>query len=302
MYGWPQQRPTLVWIAGLHSEFGTLRTRNGMNATFRPTIRAYPAVTMAAFGVSLLYVSEAHIMIAEAFAQTLTELVLANRILAREEVIDDFGHVSVRHPDNPERYFLARSRSPGVVTREDIIEFTLQGEPIPPDARPMYSEIALHSAVFMARPDVNAVVHHHARSVLPFTVVPGLALRPLFHMAAVIGAEVPLWDSHTEFDDTGMLIDDLAKGDSVARALGQHVCVLLRGHGAVCVGASLREAVFRSIYMKENAALVLKTLPLGEPTYLTPSEVDQTARRLLSDVAQVRAWDYRVARAGFAGL
>src|SRR5262249_51707810 len=113
-------------------------------------------------------VSEAHIMIAEAFTQTLTELVLANRILAREEVIDDFGHVSVRHPDNPEHYFLARSRSPGVVTREDIVEFTLQGEPIPPDARPMYSEIALHSSVFMARPDVNAVVHHHARSVLPF--------------------------------------------------------------------------------------------------------------------------------------
>ena len=236
-----------------------------------------------------------------AVTEALHQLVLANRILAREGVIDDFGHVSVRHPGNPERYFLSRSRSPEIVTREDLIEFTLEGEPIDQNGRALYRERALHGAVYMARPDVNAVTHHHARAVLPFAGS-GRKLRPAFHMAAVIGHEVPVWDSRPEFGDTNMLIETMDQGHSMARAMGGERCVLLRGHGATCAGASLREAVFVSIYLKENAELVLQMLPLGEPDYLTPGEIDQTRAMLLSDMPLTRAWDYRVARAGFRGI
>jgi ribulose-5-phosphate 4-epimerase/fuculose-1-phosphate aldolase len=236
-----------------------------------------------------------------AVADVLHQLVIANRLLAREDVIDDFGHVSVRHPENPQRYFLSRSRSPEIVVREDIIEFTLEGEPIELNGRPMYRERALHGAVYMARPDVNAVTHHHARSVLPFSLT-GKKLRPAFHMASVIGHEVPVWDSRPEFGDTNMLIETIPQGQSMARAMGQERCVLLRGHGATCSGTSLREVVFVSIYLKENAELVLNTLPLGEPDYLSAGEIDQTRAMLLSDMPQTRAWDYRAARAGFRGL
>ncbi len=236
-----------------------------------------------------------------AIAEALHQLVIANRILAREQVIDDFGHVSVRHPADPGRYFLSRSRSPEIVVREDLIEFTLEGEPIEQNGRPMYRERALHGAVYMARPDVNSVTHHHARSVLPFALT-GRPLRPAFHMASVIGHEVPVWDSRDEFGDTNMLVETLPQGQSMARAMGAERCVLLRGHGATCCGATLREAVFVSIYLKENAELVLNTLPLGEPSYLSPGEIDQTRAMLLSDLPQNRAWDYRAARAGFRGL
>lgn len=236
-----------------------------------------------------------------AVADVLHQLVIANRILAREGVIDDFGHVSARHPMNPEHYFLSRSRSPEIVVREDLIEFTLEGEPIDQNGRPMYRERALHGAVYMARPDVNAVTHHHARSVLPFAST-GRPLRPAFHMASVIGHQVPVWDSQAEFGDTNMLIETMPQGHSMAKAMGQERCVLIRGHGATCCGASLREAVFVSIYLKENAELVLSTLPLGEPAYLSAGEIDQTRAMLLSDMPQNRAWDYRAARAGFRGL
>ena len=236
-----------------------------------------------------------------AIADILNQLVIANRILAREDVIDDFGHVSVRHPTNPGRYFLSRSRSPEIVVRDDIVEFTLDGDPIDQNGRPMYRERALHGAVYIARPDVNSVTHHHARAVLPFTVTPR-PLRPIFHMASVIGHHVPLWDSQAEFGDTNMLVETMEQGHSMARAMGQHPCVLLRGHGATCCGASIREAVFVSIYMKENAQAVLDALPLGEPAYLTAGEVEKTRAMLLSDLPQNRAWDYRVARAGFRGL
>lgn len=237
-----------------------------------------------------------------AVAEALSHLVIANRILAREGVIDDFGHVSVRSPADPQRYFLSRSRSPELVTKDDLIQFTLQGEPINQDGRAMYRERALHGAVYMARPEVNAVTHHHARSVLPFSVLPGRTLRPVFHMASVIGHEVPVWDSRPEFGDTNMLVETLDQGRSMARAMGKERCVLLRGHGATCCGATLREAVFVSIYLKENAELLLNTLPFGEPEYLSPGEIDQTRAMLLSDLAQTRAWDYRVARAGFRGI
>ncbi len=231
----------------------------------------------------------------------LSQLVIANRILGREGVIDDFGHVSVRHPTDPQRYFLSRSRSPEIVTRDDLIEFTLEGEPINQNGRAMYRERAIHGAVYMARPEVNAVTHHHARAVLPFAV-PGRKLRPIFHMAAVIGHEVPVWDSQPEFGDTNMLIETMPQGRSMARAMGQERCVLLRGHGATCCGASLREAVFVSIYLKENAELTLSSAPFGEPAPLTPGEIDRTRDMLLSDLAQARSWDYRVARAGFRGV
>ena len=236
-----------------------------------------------------------------AISDVLNQLVLANRVLARENVIDDFGHVSARNPLDPGRYFLSRSRSPEIVTRDDLMEFTLEGEPLDQRGRAMYRERALHGAVYMARPDVQAVTHHHARPVLPFTMGQ-VKLRPVFHMASVIGHTVPVWDSQAEFGDTNMLIETMDQGHSMARAMGQERCVLIRGHGATCAGTSLREVVFVSIYLKENAEALLQTLPLGEPTYLTPGEVDQARAMLLSDLPQNRTWDYRLARAGFGGL
>ena len=229
------------------------------------------------------------------------ELVLANRILAREDVIDDFGHVSLRHPTDPGRYLLSRSRSPVAVTADDIMEFALDGTPTDQRGRRMYSERAIHGTIYMARPELKAVIHHHARPVIPFTVTK-LALKPVFHMGSVMGATVPTWDSQDEFGDTNMLVDDLPRGHSLARALGPHRSVLLARHGACNVGHSLRAAVFTAVYMKDNAAMILASLPHGPVSYLTPGEVEKTAAMLLSDMPLARAWDYWLTRAGFGGV
>jgi HCOMODA/2-hydroxy-3-carboxy-muconic semialdehyde decarboxylase len=240
-------------------------------------------------------------MTSDAVAHAIRELVIANRILAREDVIDDFGHVSLRHPERPDRYFLSRSRSPVAVTSDDIMEFELDGTPIAQNGRRVYAERAIHSAILMARPEVRAVIHHHARPVIPFTVTK-TPLKPVFHMGSVMGAEVPLWDSQDEFGDTNMLVDDLPRGHSLARALGPHRSVLLARHGACNVGTSLRAAVFTAVYMKDNAAMVLASLPYGPVSYLTAGEVEKTAAMLLSDMPLARAWDYWITRAGFGGV
>ncbi len=233
---------------------------------------------------------------------TIQQLVIANRILAQEDVIDDFGHISARNPVDPGRYFLSRSRSPELVTRDDIFEFTLDGEPLSDmsDRRP-YAERPIHGAIYAARADVQSVAHHHARSVLPFTVT-SQKLRPVFHMGSVIGKTVPLWDSQDEFGDTAMIVDTWAMGESLAKALGDNIMVLLARHGAVVTGAKIKETVFASVYSKETASVLLQSLPLGEPSYLTDGEIEKTGNMLRSPLAQDRAWSYYMKRCGFAGI
>jgi len=231
----------------------------------------------------------------------MTQLVMANRILAREGIIDNFGHVSMRHPLDADRYLLSRSRSPEVVTRDDILEFTLDGEQITEDPRRPYAERHIHGAIYKDRPDVNAVTHHHARPVIPFTMSK-ISLRPIFHMAAVIGPDIPTWDSQEEFGDTNMLVDSMAMGHSLSRTLGKGRVALLRGHGAVCAGADLMAVVMISIGLRDNAALMREMREIGEPVYLSDGEIEKTSAMLLGAMPLARAWDYWVARAGYGGL
>jgi ribulose-5-phosphate 4-epimerase/fuculose-1-phosphate aldolase len=229
------------------------------------------------------------------------DLVIANRILAHEEVLDDFGHVAVRHPGRPDRFFLSRSRSPEIVARDDIMEFDLTGTPVDPQGRRPYLESVLHGRLFAARPDVMATVHHHAPAVLPFTVTE-VPLRPIFHMASVLGGPVPVWDSRTDFGDTNMLIDDVARGDSLARALGGGPAALLWNHGAICAAHSLEAVIFISVRMKDNAQLQRAAMGMGAVRYLTEGEIAQTSAMLMGERPLARAWQYWRARAGFAGI
>jgi HCOMODA/2-hydroxy-3-carboxy-muconic semialdehyde decarboxylase len=228
----------------------------------------------------------------------LGDLVLANRILANEGVIDAFGHISIRHPRRSDRYFLARSRSPELVERRDIMEFDLDNGPIDSRGRTMYSERPIHGSIYRARSDVAAVCHNHARSLIPFSIT-GSSIRPVWHVAGGIGAEVPIWDIRDEFGDTDLLVTTTALGDSLARKLGPHRVCLMRGHGAVVAAHDLKAAVFVSIYLMVNAAMIREARELGEVTYLTEGEIHLTEQMNFRARSQNRAWEYWVRRAGF---
>lgn len=233
------------------------------------------------------------------FEAALADLVRANRILAHEGVMDGFGHVSIRHPENPQRYVLSRSLSPELVTREDLMEFALDDSPVDARGRSMYAERSIHGALYRARPEVNAVCHNHSSSLIPFGVT-GTALRPVFHMGAVIGSEVPIWDSRPEFGDTNLLVTDHDKGRSLAQALGARRVALMRGHGCVVTGGTLREAVFTAVYLQENAELLMRSRDMGEVNYLTEGEIRLAADHLFKPLSQDRAWEYWSRRAGCA--
>lgn len=227
----------------------------------------------------------------------LRRLVAANRILATENVVDAFGHVSVRDPRNPERFVLSRSLSPALVELEDLMEFELDGTPVDARGRTAYGERMIHAAVYAARPDVAAIIHHHAYSVLPFTIT-GAPLAPVVHTASVIGAEIPLWDIREQFGATDMLVRTIEQGRSLAATLGGNTCLLMRGHGAVVVGANVERAVLTAIYLQVNASVLLAAQTLGEPVRLSAEEIERSAEAQFSPLALERAWEYFCRRAG----
>jgi ribulose-5-phosphate 4-epimerase/fuculose-1-phosphate aldolase len=174
------------------------------------------------------------------FAALRHELAVANRILANEGIIDAFGHISARNPKDPSRYFISRHRASELVEPADILEMTLDSEPVVPTRVRLYSEMVIHGEIYKARPDVNSVCHHHAPAVLPFCAT-GVELVPLFHLGGTLGTKVPFWDSRDEFGDTNLLVRTPEEGASHARALGPHWMLLLRRHGASLAGKSVRE-------------------------------------------------------------
>ncbi len=224
-------------------------------------------------------------------------LVAANRILAREGVVDAFGHVSIRDPRNENRYVLARSRSPELVEQSDLMEFALDGTPVDARGRTPYGERVIHGAIYEMRSDVHAVVHNHSYAVLPFTIVEQ-PLRPLIHMAAVIGAQVPVWDIRDDFGDSDMLVRRMDQARSLAAKLGNNTCVLMRGHGAVVAARNVKEAVMIAFYLQVNAQVQLQALGLGDPTALSPAEIELSSATQFSPLALDRAWEYFCVRAG----
>lgn len=228
----------------------------------------------------------------------LERLVAANRILAHENVVDAFGHVSIRDPQDPKRYVLARSRSPELIELSDLMRFELDGTPIDARGRTPYGERMIHGAIYEARPDVSSVVHFHSYAVLPFTIS-GVPLKPVVHTAGLLGAEIPVWDIRDEFGDTDMLVRNMAEGRSLAKALGARTCVLLRGHGAAVAARNVKEAVLTAYYLQVDAQVELQALALGgAPKSLSPAEVAATTATQLSSLSLDRAWEYFCTRAG----
>ncbi len=240
---------------------------------------------------------------ADNLAQARHDLAVANRIVSHEGIIDAFGHVSMRHPTKPDRYLIARSRSPEVVEASDIYEYTLDSElvtPMPPGIRG-YGEIVIHGEIYKARPDVNAISHHHGMAILPFCNV-GVEPQALYHMGAQIGEKVAFWDSRDEFGDTCLLVLKPEEGKSLAKTLGPNWLVLMRRHGATVVGRSLVELTFRTIYQYRNAELQLMTQTLGLPlSPLTPGERKLAEDKNLEPRPQARAWEYWCTRLRKAG-
>jgi HCOMODA/2-hydroxy-3-carboxy-muconic semialdehyde decarboxylase len=232
------------------------------------------------------------------------DLVIANRILATEEVVDAYGHVSIRHPDNPNHFLIARSLAPDLVTADDIVELDLDGQPVRDEKRTLYLERFVHAAIFEARPEVMAVVHAHAEDTLPFGIADATRLRPVIHSGSFIGSEVPVWDIADNFGDTNLLVTNMEQGRDLAKCLGGNNVALMRGHGFAAAGRSLIEVVRMSVYLPRNARALLRAKQLGGGIkYLSQGEIDARNRGYSPYSTETwRAWEYWANKAGVGDL
>ena len=215
----------------------------------------------------------------------------ANRMIANEGVLDAFGHVTMRHPTDPTRYLMSRSRGPELVQADDILEFTLDSQPVKPPTARLYGERVIHGEIYKARPEVNAVCHHHAPSILPFCIS-GMELKPVYHLGATIGAAAPFWDERDDFGNTNLIVAKPEEGASLARTLGPNWIVLMRRHGATVAGRTLEELTFRTIYIARNAALQTEAHGLGHVSALNAEETELAGSYNLQPGPVARAWEY----------
>jgi ribulose-5-phosphate 4-epimerase/fuculose-1-phosphate aldolase len=214
-----------------------------------------------------------------AMSETLQDLVVGNRILYHQKVVDGFGHLSVRHDDDPGKYLMSRHLAPALVTADDIVTFDLDSNPLDKTGLRYYSERFIHGEIYKARPDVKAIVHCHATPFIPFGATRH-PLRPIYHMSAFLGCRgcaVPVFEIRDAGGMTDMLIRTPELGRALADELGDNPMVLMRGHGATLVGDSIKQVVYRSIYARENATLQMDALRLGEPVFLAEEEAIKAA-------------------------
>ena len=237
---------------------------------------------------------------ANKLAEARAELALANRIAANEGVLDTFGHVSMRHPDNPRRYFLSKSSAPDMVTADGLIEYDLDSQPVRDPCVGQYSERVIHGEIYKARPDVMSVCHHHSPAFIPL-IATSTDYVPVFHLGATGGIKPPYWDQHDEFGDTIMLVRTPEEGASLARALGQHRMVLMKRHGVTIIGTSVRDCVYRAVQTCRNADFQVRGMSIGKVASLTEGEVRLADEITGKTTGLIRSWDFwamRVAKAG----
>jgi HCOMODA/2-hydroxy-3-carboxy-muconic semialdehyde decarboxylase len=224
-------------------------------------------------------------------ADLILDLAAASRILAAQGVVDGFGHVSMRHPEKPDRYLMARAVAPALVTPDDILEYDLESHPINAAGRGSFLERFIHGEIYKARPDVGSVVHSHSPSVIPFGLV-RVPMRAMFHSAAFLAAGVPVFDIREKFGATDMLVSTPEKGVELAAALGDKHVVLMRAHGSVACGRTLQTAVFRAVYTEVNARVQHWTTALDGSGLI--ASLDGEEGRLadvINQTAGMRAWD-----------
>ena len=249
----------------------------------------------ALFGPAVVHAQTSVNSVPGADAALIEDIATGSRVLADFGVLDGFGHVSARHPANPNRSLMSRSLAPALVTADDIMEFDLDGNAVDAPGRSLFLERFIHSEIYRARPDVMSVVHTHSPGVIPYTISQ-VPLRAVFHNAAFLAAGAPVWDIRKDFGETDMLVRNAAIGKDLALTLGDKPVVLMRGHGDVTVGPSVKLAVFRAYYTDVNARLQSQAIALGgEPNYLTPGEGAKADAVNLAVVDRVwNLWKMRV--------
>ena len=245
--------------------------------------RALTGLAICVMVVGSTQLAAAQVMTTDPEAERKADLVTAYKILVNENILDSFGHVSVRSARDPNIFLMPRAMPPSLVSQDDILELRVSdSQPLEPKGRRVNGERYIHGEIYKARPDVMSVIHSHSQSVIPLSLTP-IKLRPVVAQAGFLPPETPTFeirDARKE-GDRGMQVTDSARGAALARTLSSYPAALMRGHGNVVVGSSIKQAVVYAAYVDINARMQTQALLLSrdivtmnEPELFKPEEFD----------------------------
>ncbi|KAE9370319.1 arad-like aldolase/epimerase [Stipitochalara longipes BDJ] len=256
-------------------------------------------------------------------AEDLDALISANHILHYHHVLDAYGHISLRHPENHDVFIMSGDRAPALVSsHSDLIEYNISdSSPVHPASKKGYQERFIHSEIYKRFPEVNSVIHSHSQAVLPYTMS-GVAMKPTFHIAGFLGTHVPIYDIvplYSEDDQQDMLVNSVEFGSSLASAFStskspapEHNVVLMANHGFTTLGTSIKQAVYRAVYTHVNASVQTNAIMLrnaatgagvgveGEMRYLNAEQVKGSLK--MNAASQDRPWGLWVEEVRARGL
>jgi ribulose-5-phosphate 4-epimerase/fuculose-1-phosphate aldolase len=212
------------------------------------------------------------------------KLVDGCHILDREGITDGFGHVSARVP-GAEAFLTLAGVSPGCATVDRLVMLDFDGKYLGGVQSPPY-EWPIHACIMCARPDVMSVCHTHSKWSALFSVLRG-GLRPIHMYAKFLPAAGP-----AIYPGSG-LIGAVERGEALANVLKDSAAVLLRAHGDAVVGASLEQAIVRTIQLAFLGELAHMAVAHGEPLYMTEEEL---ATFSADQAFPARPWEYYVSR------
>jgi ribulose-5-phosphate 4-epimerase/fuculose-1-phosphate aldolase len=217
-------------------------------------------------------------MIEESYKAVKDDFITALRIIYREGLSDAFAHLSARSPGGNEMIFMPR-KSPALVEKDQLFYVDFE-KPVP--------QSSLHQAVYKTRPDVKAVFHFHSPAVILLSVI-GETIRPMHNYSAIFYQGVPLYTG------TGQ-VESPARAGEMAKLLGEARALMLRGHGAVVVGQSIREVCMLALFLEESARLQAEAMRLGTPMFMERDEAEQIAKRTFKPASVERAWEHFAAK------
>jgi len=216
-------------------------------------------------------------------AERKADLITGYRILVNEGILDSFGHISVRSARDPGVFFMPRAMPPALVSLDDLLALRVaDSQPIEPKGRRVNGERYIHGEIYKARPDVMAVIHSHSQAVIPLSLT-SIKMKPVVAQAGFLPPETPTFEIRDgrKPGERGMQVTDSTRGAALARTLSSYPAALMRGHGNVVVGASVKQAVVYAAYVDINARMQTQALllsrdivPLDQPELFTPEEFD----------------------------
>lgn len=227
------------------------------------------------------------------------KLATACRLLYMEGLIDHAGLAGARIPEsgnlllNPREMRGTPGRHPGIMAADDLVVVDPDGKKVAGDNNPP-SETPIFTGVFRARDDVMAIFHLHLPTATLFSMV-DRPIRAMGVMGAAFGESVPVCADAT-------LIQRPEQGDEVGRALGNSLAVVLRGHGAVIVGASIEEAFVASILLEDNAVRQYRASLIGAPSGLAGAELAEAQRQIWNQKVILKIWNYYLMKGKSTGI